>query len=380
MAKEQPKPVEDDLGSAADIFKQPETETVEQTVAPVETGGQVDLAGSDDTETPVDDTPAGPSLLDRVRGFGIAADDEQAALGAMADRYDQTYLYVERVNQRMQTLEQQNKELVSYLARTGQQQAVAPQAPSAPVQEDTGWRGVKPLGIPDKIIRAYQNTDGSWRDNTPAEILTEVERYRTEAEQWLEQAMHQPEQFFRPGIEAVVRQMLSEGLQQHERQVTTKTRYQQMTDEVRPYLYAQDPRTGQYNQGLLSEFGVAFSDAVLDAEEMIRAQGREPTQEETFQLAYWRMKPVLGQIRTQPSTPAQQAQQAPPTPAPTPTQVRDERQRQHMRQGRAAGVPQTAGSTAGGLGEVERPLRRQNPLLSVGAEFAQSLYADGGIG
>jgi hypothetical protein len=92
------------------------------------------------------------------------------------------------------------------------------------------------------------------------------------------------------------------------------------------------------------------------------------------------MKPVLGQIRSQPSTPVQQVQQAPPTPAVTPAQVRDEKQRQHMRQGRAAGVPQTAGSTAGGLGEVDRPLRKQNPLLSIGQEFAQSLYADGGIG
>jgi hypothetical protein len=111
----------------------------------------------------------------------------------------------------------------------------------------------------------------------------------------------------------------------------------------------------------------------------VRAQGREPSQEEVFQLAYWRMKPVLGQI-TQPRQAAAPVPQTPPKPAPTPAQVRDEKQRQHMRQGRAAGVPQTAGSTAGGLGEVERPLRKQNPLLSIGQEFAQSLYADGGIG
>jgi len=350
-----------------EIFEEPQETEVQETQQVDDASGQTTLTG---IEEAVDDSQ--PTLLDRIRGYGIDAEDEQTALQSLADRYERTYGYVDQVNQRMQAIEAQNRELVQYLTRTGQQGAVQQQEPSQPTATESPWRAVKPLAVSTKLIQSYQNADGSWRDNTPQEILLDVERYRNEAEEWLNQAMHNPQEFFKPGIEAIVRQMLSEGFQQHEKQVTTKTQYQRMVEEVRPYLYAQDPRTGQYNASMLSEFGASFSDAIQEAEDLIRNQGRQPTQEETFQLAYWRMQPVLRQI----TAPVQQGNGQ---PQPTTEEARAERQRQHMRQQRAAGVQQTAGSTAGGLGQVEKPVRKQNPMLSVGTEFAQSLYADGGI-
>lgn len=324
-----------------------------------------------------------PSLLDRIRGMGFEVDDEQQALSAMVDRFERTQPEIERIVREYNDLQRQNREWQQWATSQRQQPAPEPQK-----EQQSPWRTVKPLQVPQKVLDMYRDDSGRLRPDTPPEVVQEVARYEQENLQWFSDAMTNPEEFFGPGIESVVNRMLDERLQQHDRQRDTRTEYQRANDEVAPVIFEISPVTGERQ---LTEVGDRFYDAWSEninflAREFDLDPDDAATQQKAFMATYRNLRPLIQQARqlangSSQAVPTQQAaaqqnqgqQQA--QQSPTAEELRENRRRQHMRQGRAAGVSQAGGGAA--TPDDQRRERRTAPGLRVGESFGSNYFGSG---
>jgi hypothetical protein len=180
---------------------------------------------------------SGQEILDRIRGLGIEADDEHGALTALADRYEQTGSYLQRM-QRQQEADRQHVQRLTNALLERQQPRQDPQQPAQqPQAAQSAWKRVEPLKVHESVLRAWRDPEtGALRQDAPVEILQEFNRYASDTENWLRDAMHNPEDFFAPGVQAIVERVLSDRFEQHDRQRDTRTEFQQMQDELRPFM------------------------------------------------------------------------------------------------------------------------------------------------
>ena len=382
------------LGDFAGVFDDKSQETQE-------VAGQTQLAGTESAETQDTAGTTGtsetqqsePALLDRIRSeYGIEAEDEQSALNALADQYGQARQYIsnsqQSYGQQLEELRRQNNMLIEALqsGRQPQQQAIAPQP-----EQKTEWTAVKPLELSEAVIRTFRDpTTGGWKENTPPQVIQEAERYQGELNTYFDRLATSPEQVLGPGMRAIAREVLSEvfGADVSEipkrfdpRVSQQESQIEQQWTSMQPVLFERIPNTNQLDFNVPTPLGSEFFAAMNQADSMIRATGREPGDHEAFQMALWRMGDKVQQaMQPQAGGNGQGQQQASvqqQVQPQTAEQVREERRRQHMRQQRATGVTTAGGTTQGGnVGQPERPARKQNPLLGVGSDFANSLYGE----
>jgi len=377
---------QENLGDFSGVFDQQEEQQQPQ--------GQQQLAGAEGDQSPESgDQQQQPSLLDRIREeYGIEADSEQAALNQLVDHYGQARQYIETsqksYSQQYEELRRQNNMLIEALqaGRQPQQQAAAQQ----PVAEQSPWRSVKPLEVNESVLRTFRDpATGGWKENTPPQVIQEAERYQGELGQFYDQLATNPQEVLGPGMKQIAREVISEvfGVSPEEiprrfdpRISQQQSAIEQQWNSLQPILFEQVPGTNQLDYNVPSPTGSRFFAAMQEADQMIRSTGREPGEHEAYQMAVWRMRDELFQQQAAPQgngngQPVQQQQQQ--RQPPSPEQVREDRRKQHMRQQRATGVSTAGGTKQGGnVGQPERPVRKQNPLLGVGNEFAASLYGE----
>lgn len=337
----------------------------------VEDGGQSDDAGDDSGAGGEEAESSQPTALDRLREIGIEAESPDQALEQVADRFEQTRDYIERMREEFKELREQNRTLLGMAAQRPQEQPAAQPNRATGDPESSPWRKVQPLGISDQVLRMYRNEDGTWKDGTPQEVIQEAVRYQGDVQRTFETLMQDPEGFLSPGIESVVRKVISEEMGQFEKKQGTRTRLQQIESEIRPHLYAIDPTTGQEDTTSLSDFGNVFYDVLKEVEQDIRDEGGEPSKELVFQRAYKIVRRLI---------PRQNGVPVPEKPAGQPNEdnrqwsQREQRRREHTRKSRAAGVQQAGGTLpASGGGSP----RKQNRLLGIDVEFAKQLEQEG---
>jgi hypothetical protein len=330
-------------------------------------------------ETATETAAPGNALLERLRGFGIDAADEQAALQALTDRYEQTSGYMQQLQEHSRVAEERFNQAMSLLARN-QAPESHPAAPTPPATQESPWRKVKPMNVPQELLKMYRTPEGSFKPDTPEPVLMEAYRYQQDSERAFLDLIEKPDEVLGPGVRAIVEEMLQERLTSHDRQRDTRTQLERMSDEVSRHLYAVNPTTGQPDQNLFSDYGRTFAQAQQQIEQTLRSIGREPTREEVFVLAYNQTMPLLQQLQGGQAAGAQAAPVAPQVPAApqqplpkTPEEIRAEQRRKHT-QGRAAGVPGAGGTTTNNGGQA-RPARKQNPMLNVGSEFAEAFFS-----
>jgi len=343
-------------------------------------GGDEDFTEQDDGSGATDESGVGepsgesqkPTLLDRIRGFGIEAEDEQSALRNLADRWEQTTPYMEQLQERLEAAESRFNRALEIMSQ--QRSSQSPETPTPTQQPESPWRRVKPLDIDKEALKLYQTADGGFKEDTPPEVLREVFRYQRDMERWLNDAMTDPEAMFAAGIDARIEKALAQRLETHDRQRDSRSAIQQMSDEVEQFIYGTDPLTGQVDRNTWSEFGRAFAAASQEAEESLRRVGIEPTREQVFVTAYQAMKHEMQRLREASTAasvlPGQQQPANGNGQQQTTGDVRQQQRQNHMRQQRAAGTQQAGGSTTGQGGQ-RKPAGKQNRMLTIGDTFAE---------
>lgn len=404
MAKEPTAVADDKLGSFDGVFPAPDAAP-----AVPDATGQQPLTGTDpptpaepqvtaepqvvvDPQVPVEQpAPAEPTLMDRIREFGIEADDEQAALATMFEQFQQTREYMTASQQTAQQQLDESRRQNAALTEAIRASAQHPSAPAAPASvPDSQWQSVKPLQISDAVIRTFRDTaTGAWRDNTPAEVIQEAERYQGELSNFFDALATNPEEVLRAGIESVVKDVVSQAFGADIGDLSAKydPRLAREEDEVQdawtriqPVLFQTNPVTGLLDSNVTTQVGTEFFNAMRQADSQLRHTFGLGPNDEVPNHGAFRMAMTMMGDRLNPQVAGGNGQPA-TAPAPgvaNPQDVREQmRQQQIHRQQRAAGVAPAGGTTqSGNVGQPAPAVRKQNPMLGIGDDFAKSLYGE----
>ncbi len=301
-------------------------------------------------EAAAPETPAAPSIVDRVKQLGfqnVEADAE--AVDRLVAAYEQ---------------ERKRAAEAETIARALAADRSAPKAPELNSEEPKKGTWWNPPQVDTALISAFQvqGPDGkpTFRDNTPPEVVQQAEKAAAFYQKWARDIIENPDKVLPNIILSVVEPWFDKkysSVQQQQQQETVRDQFLRENGE---WLFAKDPLTGQ--AGDLSPDGKKYEGWLTEAAEM-------GISDFSAQIKYAN---ALRSAELAAAKAAAPAPPAPPAPAPEPEKPVDKRMELLRRA--TNGTPDRGGSfPAPGA----TPATPQNRNVSAGDKLLARMRQEG---
>ncbi len=323
-----------------------------------------DVGSEVDDEAQVTEQTPSPTLLEQLAEMGFKdLEDEAEAPKRLLEAY-------RTAAEQMQQLRQEQEQL-KHWAQIGREFYKPPeqQQPAAPEQKgdkpDSWW---SPPQFDPTWLQRYREakvnergeTVYAWKENTPAEVRANTEKYQEYLDDWSEKLVSRPHEVLPQIIRQEAERLIEDRLSELQQKQSTQTFMEQVKEENRDWLFQRDPLTNQFDESKLTPEGRLMDEFLQQAFERGITEPR-------YQWEYASLK--LQNTRQQNGAQSSSARE-----------VAAEKRQQHLRQAAA----QSAASTPAQRGAVRRQPGSSRPStrndnLSPGQRLVEQLVADGEI-